>query len=55
MSTSDSVEYKNLLPVYTVKSWNSNAHAHAITSMCLTSVFQELLHRMSIIPRIKFI
>ena len=26
MSTSDSVQYKNLLPVYTVKSWNSNAH-----------------------------
>ena len=22
MSTSDSVQYKNLLPVYTVKSWN---------------------------------
>ena len=53
MSTSDSVQYKNLLPVYTVKSWNSNAHL--ITSMCLTSVFQELLHSMSIIPRIKFI
>ena len=33
MSTSDSVQYKNLLPVYTMKSWNSNAHL--ITSYVL--------------------
>ena len=33
MSTSDSVPYKTLLPVYTVKTWNNNAHL--ITSYVL--------------------
>ena len=46
MSTSDSVQYKNLLPVYTVKSWNSDAHQ--ITSYVLNECLsKQLLHRMS--------
>ena len=47
MSTSDSVQYKNLLPVYTVKSWNS-INAHQITSYVLNECLsKQLLHRMS--------
>ena len=56
MSTSDSVQYKNLLPVDvdTVKSWNSSAHL--ITSHVLNECLsKQLLHRKSLIPRIKFI
>ena len=39
MSTSDSVQYKSLLPVYTVKSWNTDAHliTSYVLNECLSS------------------